>query len=254
MKIKLCLDKSLEENASEYYDEAKKYKKKIDGALKVIEESRIKLRHVEKTKPVEKKKDLSEQRKKQWYEKFHWFISSEGFLVIAGRDSTTNEIIMKKHTDVNDVVFHTEAPGSPFTVIKCDNKVPGEKTLQEAAIETASYSKAWKLGIAYTEVFHVKPEQVSKTSESGEYLVKGSFMIRGKKNIITTRLELAIGNKDCMIIGGPVEAIKAQTDRYVIIIQGPERSSDVAKKILKRISGNLDDIITFIPAGGAKIK
>ena len=29
---------------------------------------------------------------KEWYEKFRWFYSSEGFLCIGGRDSTTNDI------------------------------------------------------------------------------------------------------------------------------------------------------------------
>lgn len=252
MKIKLFLDKSLEENASLYYEEAKKCKKKIEGATAVIERTKKQLAALEKEKP--KQKAVKVQRKKQWFEKFRWFKSSEGFLVICGRDATSNEIIMKKHTEINDVVFHTEAPGSPFCVVKADNKVVGEATLNETAIETASYSKAWKLGIAYAEVFWVNPNQVSKTAESGEFLQKGSFMVRGKKNKLKVGLEIAIGSKDGLIIGGPVDAVKAETDKYVVVIQGGDKASDLAKQIRKRIGGDLDDIIFFLPAGGGKLK
>lgn len=253
MRVEIHLEKSVEENASVYYEEAKKIRQKIEGASQTLETTKKKIKTLEKQKP-EPKKEQKEARKKHWFEKFRWFNSSEGFLVICGRDATSNELIVKKHMDINDIVLHTEAPGSPFCIIKAGNKVPTEKTINEAAVETASYSKAWKLGVSYTEVFHVKPEQVSKQAESGEYLQKGSFMIRGKKNIIKTKLEIAIGNKDDQIISGPVDAIKSQTDKYVTIIQGREKASDLAKTIKKKIGGDLDEILFFIPAGGGKIK
>jgi len=40
-------------------------------------------------KPLQKKKVELENR--QWYEKFRWFTSSEGFLVVAGKDTVSNE-------------------------------------------------------------------------------------------------------------------------------------------------------------------
>ncbi|MBW3004164.1 DUF814 domain-containing protein, partial [Candidatus Woesearchaeota archaeon] len=162
MKITLHLDKSLEENASIYYDKAKKYKKKIQGAKEALEKTEQKLKKLEKKKPEPKNLETKGTIKREWYEKFRWFNSSENFLVICGRDATSNEIVIKKHTDKDDIVFHTSMPGSPFCVIKTKGKTPTERTLEEAAQQTASYSKAWKLGIAAAEVFHVKPDQVSK--------------------------------------------------------------------------------------------
>ena len=32
-----------------------------------------------------------------WFEKFYWFISSENYLVIGGRDQQQNELIVKKY-------------------------------------------------------------------------------------------------------------------------------------------------------------
>jgi hypothetical protein len=36
-------------------------------------------------------------RKPAWYERFHWFISSENYLVISGHDAQQNEIIVKRY-------------------------------------------------------------------------------------------------------------------------------------------------------------
>ncbi len=257
MKINIFLNKSVEENAGVYFDKAKKAKKKIKGAEEALEKSLKKLEQ-EKKKKAKAEQNIPEekqQRKREWYEKFRWFYSSEGFLVIGGKDATTNEIIIKKHTDENDVVFHTEAPGSPFFVIKTEGKVPKD-TLKETAQAAASYSKAWKLGLSSSDVFYVEPSQVSKEAQSGEYIAKGAFMIRGKKTILRPKLELAIGiTKDKQLIGGPVEAIKHNSENHIIIKQGRNKASDSAKKIRKALDyDDLDEIIRFLPAGGTDVK
>src|SRR3989338_700530 len=99
-RLILDINKSVEQNASLYYDKAKKIKKKIEGARKALADTQKKLEKIEKQKLKEEKSkeqvQLTEPSKKEWYEKFRWFISSEGFLVIGGRDATTNEIIVKK--------------------------------------------------------------------------------------------------------------------------------------------------------------
>ena len=73
---------------------------------------------IEKIKEEEQVKRPNIEIKREWYEKFRWFISSEGFLVIGGRDATSNEIVIKKHADKNDLVFHTDIKGSPFHLSK----------------------------------------------------------------------------------------------------------------------------------------
>jgi len=258
MEVEIDLHKSVEENAGMYFDQAKKYKKKLEGARKALLESRKKLADLEKQEEkfqAEEVKKLSKvERKKEWYEKFHWFVSSEGYLCIGGKDATSNEVIIKKHMEKDDVVFHTEMSGSPFFLIKngvnCSD-ITKEETAQAAAV----YSRAWKLGHTTADVFMCKPEQVTKEAKSGEFIAKGAFMIYGKTVHYYPKLEAAIGLLDGIIIGGPESAIKSKTENYVVVISGDERKSDLAKKIkFKLKGGELDDIVTFLPAGEGKIK
>lgn len=255
MKITLSLKKSVEENASDYFDKAKKMKKKILGAkdaVKLFEEKlkAIQDKHEYEIKP---KQQVKKKLKSEWYEKFHWFKSSEGFLCIGGKDATTNEIVIKKYTDKDDIVFHTDMAGSPFFVIKTEGKTPTEITLNEVATATASYSRAWKNGMTTLDVFYVKPEQVSKEANSGEFMSKGSFMIRGKTTYIKPEIKLSIGVKDNIVIAGPIDAIKAQVDDFITIIPGSGKTSDIAKKIRSKLGGELDEIMRMMPSGGSSI-
>ncbi len=263
MKLKLYLDKSLEKNAEVYFEKAKKLKKKLKGAREALERSRDKLDSLLK-KEQEEKSFLEEEEQKRtetktpktWYQKFHWFVSSEGFLCVGGRDATSNEILIKNHTEKNDLVFHTDIAGSPFFVIKnIDNKDIGKNTIEETAIATASFSRAWRQGIGVADVYCITPEQVSKKAQSGEYLGKGSFMIYGKRSYTAAKLEMAIGiTKNNIIMSGPVDAVKKSCTKHVIIIQGRGKKEETAKKVRAKVGGELDDIIAALPSGGCDIK
>lgn len=270
----LNLKDSAQNNAAEYYEKAKKVENKIKGAEKAIEETiaKIEAAKIEAHERIEEAtKPPKPIRRKEWYEKFRWFHSSEGFLVIGGRDATTNEIIIRKYTDEYDIVFHADIPGSPFVVVKTFGKQPGEDTIFEAAQFTASYSKAWKEHIGAVDVYWVKPAQISKAPPSGQYLTKGSFMIYGSKNYIRgVPLEIAIGIRkdgdEWKVIGGPINAILKQTRFYVKIIPGKTPSGKLAKSIRKLLADimpiserekvlgmPLEDIQLFIPLGRGDI-
>ena len=252
MKIDLDINKSLEQNASYYFDNAKKMKKKLDGAKKALELSKIKLSKVDDVKLSSVKKVV--QVKREWYEKFRWFISSEGFLCLGGRDATTNEILIKKYTEKNDIVFHTDMSGSPFFIIKVDDKKPTEITLNEVAQATASFSKAWKQGLSSIDVFYVNPDQVTKEANPGEFLSKGSFMIRGKTNYIRPEIKLGIGIKDLKIVCGAVNSIKENCEKYFTLIPGEKKPSEIAKSLSKEFNIHSDEIIRALPAGNSEIK
>jgi len=116
-RLILDIKKSVEQNAAVYFEKAKKSRKKLEGAKKALKkiQNRLELLKEKKDKnSLTEKRTEKTQRKKEWYEKFRWFFSSEGFLCIGGRDATTNDIIIKKHADKNDIVFHTDMAGSPF--------------------------------------------------------------------------------------------------------------------------------------------
>ena len=258
MEIEFNLTKSVEENAARYFEESKKAKKKLEGAKKALQETRKKLElmHKQEAQFYEElaQRLVKKEKKREWYEKFHWFISSEGFLCIGGKDATSNEIVIKKHTDKEDLVFHTDMAGSPFFVIK-NGQEASEQTIKEAAQAVAAYSRAWKLGHASADVFYVKPEQVTKEAKPGEYVPKGSFMIYGKTQYLHPKLEYAIGLVGEEIIGGPASAVEKQTTNLVLVIPGKENKGVLAKRIKHTLKGgDLDDIARFLPAGGAEIK
>ncbi|MBI2558875.1 DUF814 domain-containing protein [Candidatus Woesearchaeota archaeon] len=258
-RLTLDLAKSIDENAAVYFEKAKKAKKKIEGAEKALKESLRKLQELEAKKErisLEKsKQERFKERKREWYEKFRWFVSSEGFLVVGGRDATSNEIVVKKHTEANDLVFHTDMAGSPFFVVKSDNRQIGAKTKEEAADATCTFSRVWKLGLQTSPVFYVMPEQVSKKTKSGEFMGKGAFMVYGKTDYISNKVNLAIGmNERQQVMAGPLDAVKAHCSQYVVLVQGDEKVSSVAKYIQHRIGGSIDEIIRALPSGGFKVR
>lgn len=268
----ISLRRTIQENAAEYYEKAKKSQKKREGAAKALSETKQKMIELERqknekvaaiTRPVPQKVE-----KKAWYEKFRWFHSSEGFLVIGGKDSMTNEILIKKHMETNDIVFHADIVGAPFVIIKTEGREASEQTIKEAAEFAAAFSSAWKNMFSAVDVYWVHPDQVSKTPPSGEFLSKGSFMIYGKKNYfrkIPLRTAIGVVTKEeeqTLVIGGPKGAIASQTNFYVEIAPGDQPSGPLAKRIreilLRKVpkewqktmlSLSLDTIQSFIPSG-----
>ena len=58
-----------------------------------------------------------------WFEKFHWFISSDGYLVVGGRDAQQNEILVKRFMTQHDIFVHADIHGAPCVIIKMDQTV-----------------------------------------------------------------------------------------------------------------------------------
>lgn len=173
-------------NARRYYDQkrsaAKKEQKTIDASAKALKSAEKKTQQA--LKEVKTISSISKARKVFWFEKFYWFISSENFLVIGGRDQQQNELIVKRYMRPSDIYVHAEIHGAASVVIR--NPTGGEvppKTLLEAGTMAISYSVAWDAKVV-TSAYWVKSDQVSKTAPTGEYLGTGSFMIRGKKNFL----------------------------------------------------------------------
>eukprot|EP00828_Plagiopyla_frontata_P019665 TRINITY_DN2513_c0_g1_i2.p1 TRINITY_DN2513_c0_g1~~TRINITY_DN2513_c0_g1_i2.p1 ORF type:complete len:659 (-),score=167.92 TRINITY_DN2513_c0_g1_i2:74-2050(-) len=157
---------------------------------RTIEATSYALKNAEKlakSKKTEKnaKIDILNSRKIFWFEKFYWFISSENYLVLSGRDQQQNELLVKKYMNKDDLYMHADFHGAASTIIK--NPTPqypiGITTLQEAAQFAGARSKAWDSKIL-ADAWWVYANQVSKSAPTGEYLPSGSFMIRGKKNVV----------------------------------------------------------------------
>ncbi|MDP8011770.1 MAG: ribosome rescue protein RqcH [Thermoplasmata archaeon] len=245
MEIKFNITKKPSEMAQYYYEYSKKLSKKIEGIQKVIG----------KKKKVEKKKETL-QRKRFWFEKFRWFISSENALVIAGRDAKTNEEVVKKYMGERDYYVHADIHGAPSVVVKNSNIT--EKTLIEAGIFGLAYSKAWNAGYSAGDAYWVTFSQVSKMAESGEYVPRGAWIIRGKRNYIRNLpIRIAMGfikyeNTD-ILMAGPVDAVSSKTNNYVVIIPSESSKTDLAKKLSEKFNYPVDEIMKLLPPGPGEI-
>ncbi|MBR4446992.1 ribosome rescue protein RqcH [Methanobrevibacter sp.] len=256
---------TIPENAENYYEKAKKAKRKTKGALIAIENTKKQLEDIKAKKDVAMERvSVPKKRVKKnlkWYEKLRWFVSSDGTLVIGGRDANSNENVVKKYLEPNDIYLHADIHGASSTAIKLNGSELNDNLLKESGEFAASFSSAWSLGFTSQDVFWVHPDQVTKTPESGEFLAKGSFVIRGHRNYIRgARVKLAVGIVDYegkRIMAGPIEALEAHCDNYVVIKPGYTKKEAIAKKIINKINEDdlltLDDIIRVLPSGKCDI-
>jgi predicted ribosome quality control (RQC) complex YloA/Tae2 family protein len=253
----LSLRKSLFDNAARFYEWGKRAKRKMKGARAALEETRKKLDEVEaklgeaeelgKIKPAKAVEEIGERKikRKEWFEKFRWFVSSDGFLVVAGKDAVSNEVLVKKHTEPEDVVFHADVVGAPFVVVKTEGNKPSQQVLREAGEFAAAFSRGWREGFASVDVYWVKPDQLSKGGLSGEYVSRGGFVVRGKRNWMRgASLETAIGvvledNGEIEFVGGPVQSVEAKTNVYVVIVPGDLKGKEVFKHVLAALAGKI---------------
>ncbi|XP_051942236.1 ribosome quality control complex subunit NEMF-like [Hippocampus zosterae] len=186
MLVDVDLSLSAYANAKKYYDckrsAEKKEQKTIQASDKAMKSAEKKTHQT--LKEVQTVTTIQKARKVYWFEKFLWFITSENYLVIAGRDQQQNEMIVKRYLRAGDIYVHADLHGATSCVIKnpAGSPIP-PRTLTEAGTMSVCYSAAWDAKIV-TSAWWVHHHQVSKTAPTGEYLTTGSFMIRGKKNYL----------------------------------------------------------------------
>jgi len=258
MKIEIDPRKSVQESANDYYQKAKKIKAKIPKLKEAIKVTKQLIKERAQKQDFEQQlPDVKIERKKDWYEKFHWSMLND-YLFIAGRDTKSNTELVKKHLEKNDLYFHADIDGSASCILKNGQEAPDE-VKKQAAVLAGSFSKSWKLGLQSGDVYHVNPDQVKTAAKSGEYLTSGAFVITGKRNRYKhteLKLEISFHNNKIMI------APKGVFNSKFILIKPDKRESkgNTAKKLFIKLKAlfpenkfELDWIIQVLPNGGSKI-
>ncbi|MFB6085908.1 MAG: ribosome rescue protein RqcH [Halodesulfurarchaeum sp.] len=296
-EISLDPHSGVEKNADRLYTGAKEIEAKREGALEAIEDTRAELASLEKRREEfiegesDEKVETTEEKEstdwlarksvpirkpEKWYDRFRWFRTSDGFLVLGGRNADQNEELVEKYMEHADRFFHTQAHGGPATILKTsdpsepttDIEVP-ERSLEEAAQFAVTFSTVWKDGRYSGDVYMVEGDQVSKTPESGEYLEKGGFAIRGDRTYFEdTPVGAAVGiacEPETRVVGGPPEPIEAQAETSIRIEPGRYAQGDVAKRLYRefrerfadttfvRKVASPDEIQKFMPPGTSRI-
>ena len=269
MEVKLFLNKNVNENANYYFNKSKKLKSKIPGVEMTIERTEKQIQEFKEKRDfyLEKKQEkqrINNFKKKEWYDKFRWTKISTGHLFVIGKDSSTNEILIKKYTTDKDILIHTETPGSPWGVLINGIEIINNKdNIFEAAQYLCCFSSQWKKGFGTADAFWVKPNQVTKKAMSGEYMAKGAFMIYGQKNVLKSiPLKICIGveNKEIKsdeegeifkydeIFSGSEKACKIFCkNRFIKIEPGNYKYKNLLKDIKKRLKVHIDELPKYIP-------
>ncbi|TKX79421.1 ribosome rescue protein RqcH [Halorubrum sp. SD626R] len=306
-RVELDASAGVEVNADRLYQEAKRIEGKREGAMEAIESTRTELEAVRERKAEWEAKAAADDGEGEsdagdgeddedeeyetdwlsrssipirspddWFERFRWFRTSTGYLVIGGRNADQNEELVKKYMGKHDRFFHTQAHGGPVTLLKAAGPSESadpvdfdEETLREAAQFAVSYSSDWKDGRGAGDAYMVEPDQVSKTPESGEYIEKGSFVIRGDRTYFEdVPCRIAVGvqcEPVTRAIGGPPSAIVDRAATSVTFEPGMYAQNDAAMMAYRTLKerfadqsfvrkvASADRLQEFLPSGGSDI-
>ncbi|MDD1666764.1 MAG: NFACT family protein [Methanomicrobiales archaeon] len=256
-KVRIEVRESVRENIGRMHEEIKRFRKKREGALAAL------------ARPLPappERRERAAGRRRRWFHRFRWFETSDGVLVVGGRDAGQNEELVRKYMGGGDTFVHADVHGAPVLIVK-----GATGHMDEVAQFAASYSGAWKSGHAAADVYAVRPDQVSKAAPSGEYLSTGGFSIRGERtwfrNVpLAVSIGLAEGEAP-RVIGGPPGAVAKKAVHRVTLRPGIFEPNDIAKKVVRALRemipeaerGGLrrvlstESVAAFVPPGGSEV-
>ena len=255
--ITLDYERDVTANAQSLYDRRREAQLKAQKVEEAIETTRQEMEIVRRKAVRAAVRPKVRATKAMWFDAYRWCLSSEGRLILAGRDARTNDQLVKKHLKEGDRYAHADLHGAPSTVVKEGSKA-SDATLREACEFALAYSKAWSAGLASGSAYWVLPEQVSKQAESGEFLPRGAFVVRGKRNYLhDLPVRIAVGEVDIeghrKVMGGPVSAVVARSSRYLVLVPGKEDRERIAKRIATAFVIPIEEASRALPAGGMAV-
>lgn len=259
--------RSVKEAAKALFDDSKRIRAKLEGARAALAST---ARTLESSVPIppppapgRRTEGPPDRARRLWFEKFRWFVSSEGVLVIAGRDAASNDLVVRRYLHERDLYVHAEIHGAPSVIVRNPPNAAspvGPTTLAEAAQFGVAFSKAWRAGLASGEAFWVRADQVTKAGASGEFVPRGAFVIHGTKTILgDLPLELAIGTLDyegrALWSVAPPAALRARGAVRFLLRPGEERDRNAREVELAGALGlSRDRLQSLLPAGGLEIR
>lgn len=187
------------------------------------------------------------------YKKYKWFYTSSEKLVVGGKSAIQNDELLKriKSEKRNFVVMHTELPGSPFSVILADEKNVNKSDLEECAVFTACFSKAWKNRKTSATVHIFSSKQVHKDQRMN----KGTWAVLGKVQKKEVELVLVLAKQKGILRAIPEKTAKVKKEILLKICPGRITKEEMAAKLAVEIGNQFSEseIISALPAGGVQV-
>lgn len=252
MKITLDLRKSAIENAQALFNEAKKFKRKAEGARKAIAVTRQKLAFG--GTQIKREQQGKARAKKKWFHEYRFFTTTNGFLCAGGKNAKQNDTLVASQLKENDLFFHADVHGASAVILK-DGLKAKEQDLREAAQFAACYSNAWKGGSGVADVYCVSKEQVSKHSH-GEFVGKGAFLISGERTWFkNVDLHLSIlRGKNGELVSVPLDYHLDKVPRYrgAVIRPGSKTKEELFEELKPSLNlkkTEKDEFFVLLPGG-----
>ncbi len=292
--VTLDIEKSVHQNAQQYFERARILKDKAKGAraaLERTESAAAKEEARQKKDAAAGKVRVTKRSKRFWFEKHRWGILSDGRMIVGGRDAKGNDTVVRKYLKSTDLYIHADLHGAPscslrlrdglivdqnpigfipegVASIRITQELAGDiqdaqnlptDIIQEAAQLAICWSRAWGSGGAAATAFHARPSQVSKQTESGESLGRGSFVVRGQRTWYRdVTMEIAIGfaiiNGVPIPVSGTSEGVSKLCKRWALITPGREKKESIANRIAKSTGLAQDDVLAALPSGNCSIE
>ena len=258
-EVKLDYTKSIDANASDIYALGKTEAQKAVNAEAALKDSQDELakREHEFGKRKEAEASRAAPTKRFWFEAYKWFISSGGRLVLGGRDVKSNDAVVKKHMKEKDLYAHADIHGAPSIVVK-EGLSASPEEMREACWFALAHSKAWTAGSPEGGAFWTYPDQVSKTPDAGQFVPRGAFIIRGKRNWeYHIPLEMAVGEifyeGARKVMCAPVTVMEKASSKYVVIKPSKEKNPHLNGELAKLFSVPEEEISSIVPPGPAVV-
>ncbi len=249
----------VEGNANALYQRGKEAKEKMQGAQQALAETEKRLSQKVKEGESRKKREkhVARKTKEFWFERYKWFVTSGGHLVLAGRDAHSNDQLVKKHLKTTERFAHADVHGAPSVVV-FNGASASEEEMVEACTFALAHSKAWMAGASEGTAYWVLPDQVSKMAQAGEFVPRGAFVIRGKRNYeYHLPLMLAVGEiayeGERKIMCGPLGAVQAMSSRYVVIEPGKKVKTKASAALARMFDVPEEEIARILPPGEVEI-
>lgn len=178
------------------------------------------------------------------FKKFRWFETSSRKIVVGGKNAEQNEFLVKQliNSVDNYIVMHTNSPGSPFAIIPSES--PNEIDLEETAIFTASFSRAWKAKAKNVRVDIFKASSIYKTKS----MKIGTFGVKKLEGTKIVSPKLYITTQKSVI-----RAVPQEKKNSIILIPGNLSKDHTCEQIAEKLKVTKQEVEMALPSGEFKI-
>ena len=186
------------------------------------------------------------------YKKYRWFETKSGKIVVGGKSAAQNDELLKllKSKQKELIVMHTSTPGSPFSIILSDINKVTKSDLEESAIFTGCFSRAWRERKSSAEIHIFKLSQLSKSSS----MKLGTWGIEGKPEKSQVKLELALIVQKSTLRAVPEKTAEKKNILFKVR-PGKIDKTNMLPKLALELNDKFsqEEILSSLPSGGVSI-